>query len=186
VPGASPDLEDFVGRSLTFHVIDVRGREAIVSRRAIAEAEAREGQARALASLREGDVYTGVVTGIRPFGAFVRILPGVEGLVHLSNLSTSRVSDPATVVKEGQEVRVRVLSIESARGRINLGIRQADESLSTERPAERADTPAAAPTGFGLLGSLLQDVRIEARKPAAKAEKSGTKGPAPKTTPPRR
>jgi small subunit ribosomal protein S1 len=164
------DLDAYIGRSLSFRVLDVRGKEAVVSHRAIAQVEAREEADRALANIREGEVYDGVVTGLREFGAFVRIAAGLEGLVHLSNLGKNRVNHPSEVVTEGQEVRVRVLSVDIERKRLNLGIRQADDSgpasAAPTAPGRRAE-PMTTGGSFGTLGALLQGVQV-AKKPAAK------------------
>jgi len=70
-------------------------------------------------------VVTGVVSRVADFGAFVELEPGLEGLIHVSELSTGRVRTPGEVVKPGQEVRVRILEINSDARRIGLSIRQA-------------------------------------------------------------
>jgi polyribonucleotide nucleotidyltransferase len=68
-----------------------------------------------------GEVYQGLVKRILPFGAFVEILPGKEGMVHVSQMSTEFVSDPSAVVQIGQQVTVRVVEIDQ-QGRINLSM----------------------------------------------------------------
>jgi small subunit ribosomal protein S1 len=161
-----PDLDVYIGRSFSFRVLDVRGREAVVSHRAIAEIEAREASDRALVDVKEGEVYDGVVTGIREFGAFVRISVGVEGLVRLGNLAKRRVSDAASVVQEGQEVRVRVLSVDLNRKRLDLGIRQVDdtdtESAGAPRPTRREDMTTGGT--FGTFGALLGGVKVNPKR----------------------
>jgi small subunit ribosomal protein S1 len=154
------DLDAYIGRSLMFRVLDVRGREAVVSHRAIAEIEAREAAERAIATLQEGEIHDGVVTGIREFGAFVRLSVGVEGLVRLPNLAKRRVSDATSVVQPGQAVRVKVLGVDLARKRVDLGIRQLEEG---DAPApERRPSREELGTGgsFGTLGALLGGVKI--------------------------
>ncbi len=176
-----PDLDTYVGRSLSFRVLSVRGREAVVSHRAIAAIEAKEVADKALLNIREGDVYDGVVTGIREFGAFVRIEAGVEGLVHLSNLSRNRVTNPSEVVKEGQAVRVRVLSVDPERKRLNLGIRQAEDSVATAASgatapgstapgsgSARSDRSTSTGGSFGTFASLLGGVVIAPPKKGRK------------------
>jgi len=79
-----------------------------------------------------GEVYEGEVKRIQPFGAFVEILPGKEGLVHVSQMGTGFVEDPNAVVSLGQKVRVRVMEIDD-RGRINLTMKL-DEGRSEEQP----------------------------------------------------
>jgi polyribonucleotide nucleotidyltransferase len=84
--------------------------------------------------VQPGEVYQGLVKRILPFGAFVEILPGKEGMVHVSQMSTGFVSDPATIVQIGQPVTVRVVEIDQ-QGRINLSM------LFGEDAAKRPHTP---------------------------------------------
>jgi small subunit ribosomal protein S1 len=160
------DLDAYIGRSLSFRVLDVRGREAKVSHRAIAEIEARAAADIAITTIVEGEIYDGVVTGIREFGAFVRISSGVEGLVRLPNLSKKRVESAASAVTEGQAVRVRVLQIDLDRKRVDLGIRQVEESDTTVAADNQPRRAEALTTGgtFGTLGALLQDVRVAKKR----------------------
>jgi polyribonucleotide nucleotidyltransferase len=72
-----------------------------------------------------GEIYTGTVTGIKPFGAFVEILPGKDGLVHISELSNTRVGRVEDVVKIGDEIKVKVIGIDDM-GKIKLSKKQAD------------------------------------------------------------
>ncbi len=160
------DLDAYIGRSLAFRVLDVRGREAKVSHRAIAEVEARAAADIAITSVVEGEVYDGVVTGIREFGAFVRITAGVEGLVRLPNLSKKRVESAASAVTEGQAVRVRVLSVDIPRKRVDLGIRQVDDGDTTveaDRQPRRAESMTTGGT-FGTFGALLQGVNVAKKR----------------------
>ena len=101
----------FVGQKLKFRIMELRGGNAVLSRRAVLEEE-RKGQAEALrAQLHVGANLEGVITSVRDFGAFVD-LGGIEGLVHVSELSHARVAHAQEAVKVGQKVRVQVLRIE--------------------------------------------------------------------------
>jgi small subunit ribosomal protein S1 len=105
------DTSTFVGQKLKFLVQELRGGNAILSRRALLEEE-RKGQAAELRkTLDVGSVLEGIVTSVRDFGAFVD-LGGIEGLVHVSELSHARVAHAQDVVKAGQNVRVQVLRID--------------------------------------------------------------------------
>ena len=88
----------------------------------------------ALEKLQEGEVITGKVVSIQQFGAFVEVVPGVEGLVHVSQLARSRVARPADAVSVGQEVRARIRKIDRDKKRISLSIRdlQEEEKKSVE------------------------------------------------------
>ena len=91
--------------------------------------------------VHEGEVFTGVVTRIIPIGAFVEILPGKEGMVHISQLSEARVERVEDVVRQGDEVTVRVREIDS-RGRINLTLRGVGQNNGMSYP-EPTPTPVA-------------------------------------------
>ena len=107
------DLEQFVGQRHFFKVIEVRdgGRSVVVSRRAILQAE-REQQAAALAAkLEPGAELDGIVQSLQPYGAFIE-LGGLQGLLHVSEISHARVSAPSDALSTGEKVRVKVLSIE--------------------------------------------------------------------------
>jgi small subunit ribosomal protein S1 len=99
-----------------------RKRNLVLSHRALLEREREEKRKELLESLAVGDVLEGTVTSIRPFGAFVD-LGGIDGLIHISQLSWDRVEDPAEVVEVGQKVRVRLEKIDPQTGKIGLSYR---------------------------------------------------------------
>ncbi|MDR2668693.1 MAG: 30S ribosomal protein S1 [Desulfovibrio sp.] len=103
------------------------GRNIVLSRRALMEREQAEALESLLAEMHEGDVREGVVTRLAPFGAFLELAPGFEGMVHLSELSWSRIGRADEAVDVGDRVRVKVLGIkEAGKGpRIALSLRQA-------------------------------------------------------------
>jgi small subunit ribosomal protein S1 len=84
----------------------------------------------------EGDVVEGRVAKVVTFGAFVEILPGVEGLVHISELAPHHVENPREVVSQGQPVNVKILEIDGERRRLSLSLKRVEEG---ERPVPRAD-----------------------------------------------
>jgi small subunit ribosomal protein S1 len=87
-------------------------------------------------SYREDDVVEGRVAKVVTFGAFVEILPGVEGLVHISELAAHHVENPREVVSQGQAVNVRILEIDGERRRLSLSLKRVEEG---EQPVPRAD-----------------------------------------------
>jgi len=89
-----------------------------------------------LDNYREGDVVEGRVAKVVTFGAFVEILPGVEGLVHISELAAHHVENPREVVAQGQAVNVRILEIDGDRRRLSLSLKRVEEG---EQPVPRAD-----------------------------------------------
>lgn len=96
-----------------------------------------------------GEIVPGVVSRIAKFGAFVKLEPGVEGLVHISELAHHRVYSVANVVKEGQEVQVKVLNVDPQEQRINLSLKQAQAApqpaAEAKEEEEAADEPAPEP-----------------------------------------
>jgi small subunit ribosomal protein S1 len=116
------ELARYVGRSLTVRLIEVdrSQRRLVFSERAT---QSDMTPAAILASLRPGDTCQGVVTNLTTFGAFVD-LGGVEGLVHISELSWDRIRDPSDILKPGQKVEVQVLGVNPDEGRIALSVKR--------------------------------------------------------------
>src|SRR5919199_1360174 len=119
------NLESFLGQKLECKVIELnRSRNNVVlSRRAVLEEERKEERERILNSLEEGMVVTGTVSNLVDFGAFVD-LDGIDGLIHISELSWNHVDHPSEVVEVGEEVEVKVLEVNRDRERISLGLKQ--------------------------------------------------------------
>jgi small subunit ribosomal protein S1 len=119
------DLDEFLGQELRCKVIELnRSRNNVVlSRRAVLEEERKADRQRILDGLNPGDVVTGTISNIVDFGAFVD-LDGMDGLIHISELSWSHVNHPSEVLEIGQEVKVKVLDIDRERQRISLGLKQ--------------------------------------------------------------
>ena len=131
--------EEFVGRTFQFKILELSedGRNVVVSRRALLQADREAKAAATRASIALGDVLEGVVTRMVPFGAFVD-LGGIEGLVHISQISHQRVGNPADVLQEGQQVKVKVLELQ------NLGMGRS-ERISLSMKALASDPwPEAA------------------------------------------
>jgi len=119
------DMAKMVNQSLSLKVIEInRNRNRLILSERQAAQEVREGRKdELLSALKEGDVRSGVVSSVCDFGAFVDI-GGADGLVHLSELSWSRVKHPSEVVKVGDRVQVYVLSIDNDRKRIALSLKR--------------------------------------------------------------
>ena len=119
------DLEEYRDQTLRARVIELnRSRNNVVlSRRAVLEEERRELRQRILDTLEPGSVVEGVISNIVDFGAFVD-LDGIDGLIHISELSWSHVNHPSELLDIGQKVRVKVLDIDRDRQRISLGLKQ--------------------------------------------------------------
>ena len=123
--GKSRNLEKYVGMTLPLKVIEVdRDRRKVVLSHRLATEEERQAQKQeTLATLAEGQVRAGVVRRITDYGAFVDI-GGVDGLLHISEMSWSRIKHPSDVLKVGDEIQVMVLKTNLEQERISLGLRQ--------------------------------------------------------------
>jgi small subunit ribosomal protein S1 len=119
------DLDEFMSTELRCKVIELnRSRNNVVlSRRAVLEDERKDQRQQILDRLNPGDIVDGTISNIVDFGAFVD-LNGMDGLIHISELSWSHVNHPSEVLEIGQEVKVKVLDIDRDRQRISLGLKQ--------------------------------------------------------------
>jgi small subunit ribosomal protein S1 len=125
------------GRVYTFRIIEYKegGKNLIVSRRALLEEEQRSRAAEIRPSIVPGAVLTGRVASVREFGAFVDLGAGIQGLLHVSEMSWSRVSDAAQLVAPGQDVTVRVLRVDEDTQKIALSLKQLADDPWSEVPA---------------------------------------------------
>src|SRR5690348_3465911 len=106
-----------------------------------------------LESYQEGDVVQGTVTKVVTFGAFVEILPGVEGLVHISELAQHHVENPREVVSQGDQVNVRILEVDADRRRLSLSLKRVEDNMPVQPlPGEEAEPPA-----LGLSDEVFAD-----------------------------
>jgi small subunit ribosomal protein S1 len=119
------DLDEFLGQTLECRVIELNRfrNNVVLSRRAVLEEERRGAREQILDRMNVGDLVTGTISNIVDFGAFVD-LDGIDGLIHISELSWSHVNHPSEVLTIGQKVEVRVLDIDRDRQRISLGLKQ--------------------------------------------------------------
>lgn len=142
------DFSDYKGRSLSFKIVelDKEKNRLILSHRAVVEEEIGKQKQTRLENLQVGQVIEGTVQRITDFGAFVDI-GGVDGLVHISQLSYNHVDKPSDVVEEGQKVKVKVLNVDRTNERISLSIK---ETL----PGPWTNIAERAPKGSALTGTV--------------------------------
>ena len=135
LPGSQVDvsptkeLEPFIGQTMDFKVIKISNerRNLIISRRELIEGELAEKRAELLANLKEGEIRKGRVKNITDFGAFVD-LDGLDGLLHITDMSWGRLKHPSEIIKVGQGLEVMVLSVDRERERVSLGLKQTQEN----------------------------------------------------------
>ncbi|MFW5490215.1 MAG: 30S ribosomal protein S1 [Desulfovibrio sp.] len=158
------DAEAFVGETLPFLIIkfEENGRNIVVSRRELLMLEQEEAAASFVDSVSEGAIAEGKVVRLAPFGAFVELVPGVEGMVHVSELGWGRVDDPGDILKPGETVRAKILEIkQDAKGklRISLSMKQAmtdpwDDLPEFIKPGEHVKGTVTRIAPFGAFIEL--------------------------------
>jgi len=114
------------GNTYQFRILEYKegGANIVVSRRALLEEEQQAKAAEIREQIVPGAVLSGRVTSIREFGAFVDLGAGIQGLIHISEMSWSRVSSPSEIVKPGEEITVKVLRVDEGKQKIALGLKQ--------------------------------------------------------------
>jgi small subunit ribosomal protein S1 len=119
------ELEKMVGTEVTCRItkLDVTDEDVVVDRRVVLEEQARVLQAGRYSAMQPGDVLDGTVRSLMAYGAFVD-LGGIDGLLHVSDISWSRVNKPEDVLSVGQQIQVRILKIDPETKRISLGLKQ--------------------------------------------------------------
>src|SRR5690348_9648492 len=119
------ELEKLVGQEIRCRItkLDVTNEDVVVDRRVIAEEEERATKERRYSEIKEGETVRGVVRSLADYGAFVDI-GGVDGLLHVAEISWSRISKPSDVLSAGQEIEARVLKVDLEKRRISLGMKQ--------------------------------------------------------------
>lgn len=122
------DANEYVGKKFEFLIIQFDKRNIVVSRRRLLELQRAENEGTFMLKHQAGAVLDGKIVRIERFGAFVELEPGIEGLIHVSELAWSRVNDPHEVVSLGQHVTVKLLKTEELDGKlkISLSLKQAD------------------------------------------------------------
>jgi len=138
--------EDYIGKTYQFRIVKFEegGRNIIVSRRQLLSEELEAAQAEFFEKNPPDSIVDGSITRLMPYGAFVEISPGIEGMVHVSEISWSRVEDIQTVLKEGEQVRVKILSITDGKKKgqykISLSMKQVEgDPWNQELPVKIGD-----------------------------------------------
>ena len=153
-------LEDWQGKHVDAVIItvDPEKKRLVLSGREVEKEKKAAQRKERLAQFKAGDVVEGTVDNIKDYGAFVKLADGIDGLLHISQISTQRIKHPGAVLKEGQTVKVKILSI--ADGKISLSMKALIEQETEEEEHETFDykETAAATTG---LGDLLKGLKLQ-------------------------
>jgi small subunit ribosomal protein S1 len=158
------NLEDYVGQTYEFLIrqVDARDKNVVISRRTLLSQELERSKKQFYAGLQIDSTLDGRITKLMPYGVFVEIHPGVDGLVHVSELSWSRVEDPQTAVCVGDPVRVKVIEIEkrdaSDELKISLSIKQVtdDPWLSMDDRFKVGDKVKGTVTRCAKFGAFVE------------------------------
>jgi len=159
-----PHLDDYLGQTIECKVIELnRSRNNVVlSRRAVLEEQRREDRERILDRLQPGQIVDGTISNIVDFGAFVD-LDGIDGLIHISELSWSHVNHPSEILSIGDTVNVKVLDIDRDRQRISLGLKQTQEDpwqrvVDTYNVGDELEGKVTKVVTFGAFVEILDGV----------------------------
>jgi small subunit ribosomal protein S1 len=157
----NPETAYAIGDEVEAEVIDInheRGRISLSIRRLQPDP-----WQESVAKYKIGDVIAGTVTKLVNFGAFVRVEEGLEGLIHISELSNQRVAHPGDVVKEGDTLNLKIISLDSERHRLGLSLKQAEERSAPAAPA--------APPAPATIGAAPATPRFEERPQRGRGER---------------
>ncbi|MFL5908010.1 MAG: S1 RNA-binding domain-containing protein, partial [Solirubrobacterales bacterium] len=134
---------------------------------------------RVLNEYKEDDVVEGKVTKIVAFGAFVQILPGVEGLVHISELAQHHVESPAEVVRPGDELKVKILEVDDSRRRLSLSVKRVEgQELPTREPSDDIVIEEAPEGGIEPPPAADEEIAPPAEEAPAEAQAPAEEAPA--------
>jgi len=144
-----PDIGEFIGKTIRAVIlkIDEERRNIVVSRRRLVEEEREAAKKRLLESVNEGDIVKGRVTNLADFGAFVD-LGGIDGLLHITDMSWGRVNHPSELVRIGDQVEVKILNIDYDKEKIALGMKQIE-------PSPWQDIEDRYPIGARVKGTVV-------------------------------
>jgi len=160
----SGNLDKYIGMTCKFKILKMNRKRGniVLSRRVLLEEERETLKRETLANLAEGQILKGVVKNITDYGAFVD-LGGLDGLLHITDMSWGRLNHPSDILKVGDELKVMVLKYDSAKGKISLGLKQAmpDPWLDVERKypvGERVRGKVVSLTEYGAFVALEEGV----------------------------
>ena len=155
LPGSQIDnkriknIDEYIGHTYDFKIlkINLERKNIVVSRRELLEEERSSKKAELLENIQEGDLCAGVVKNITDFGVFLD-LDGIDGLLHITDMTWRRIKHPSEMVKLGDEIEVMILHIDREKGRIALGLKQ-------KEPNPWEDIEARFPPGTRISGKIV-------------------------------
>lgn len=150
------NLDQYVGQTYDFKVVKINTerKNVVVSRRELIEEQRSEKRRQLLAEVKPGDIRKGIVKNITDYGAFID-LDGLDGLLHITDMSWGRISHPSEMVKVGEEINVMIIEVDPERERVSLGLKQ-----TTANPWENIERKY--PVGSKVKGKVVNLVNYGA------------------------
>ncbi|MEG0368522.1 MAG: S1 RNA-binding domain-containing protein [Hungatella sp.] len=150
-------LEEWIGKSLEVRVMtaDPENKRLVLSAKEVLKERREEEKNKKMEEYKAGAVVEGTVDSLQPYGAFVKLDGGVSGLLHISQISNQRIKHPGVVLKEGQQVTVKILSITDGKISLSMKALEPEEAAEESHFEYREDTEIA--TG---LGNLLKGLKF--------------------------
>ena len=136
---------------------DPEKKRIVLSARELLKERRNEERQKKIASYKAGDIVEGVVDSLKDYGAFVNLEGGVSGLLHVSQISSQRIKHPSVVLKEGQQVKVKIRSVEN--GKISLTMKALEERQEEEEVSSHFEYKNSGEVSTGL-GALLKGLKL--------------------------
>lgn len=155
------DTNEWVGKTLDVKVItvDAANQKLVLSAKAVAKEQAIEERNHKISMIVPGSVMEGVVESLMPYGAFINLGDGLNGLVHVSQICEKRIKKPSEVLKEGQKVKVKVLNTND--NKISLSMKALEEEMVDTEPVEEMENYTSSENIGTGLGSLLKGLKFD-------------------------
>ena len=152
-------LEDWQGKYVEAIIItvDPEKKRLVLSRREVEKEKKDALKKERMAQFKAGDIVEGTVDSIKPYGAFIKLDDGVDGLLHISQISTQRIKHPSAVLTEGQTVKVKILSAQD--GKLSLSMKVLAEQQADKEEHETFDYKETGSVSTGL-GDLLKGLKL--------------------------
>lgn len=152
-------LEDWQGKYVECVIItvDPEKKRLVLSGREVERGKKEAEKQARMAQFKAGDVVEGTVDSIKPYGAFIKLDDGVDGLLHISQISTQRIKHPSAVLTEGQTVKVKILSAQD--GKLSLSMKVLAEQQADKEEHETFDYKETGSVSTGL-GDLLKGLKL--------------------------
>jgi len=153
------NLEEWLHREVQVQVItaDKKDSKLILSARELLLRARAEEEGRLISNMQVGLVTEGVVESLQPYGAFVKLKNGASGLVHISQISQKRIKHPSVVLREGQEVTVKIIAIKD--GKLSLSMKALEDLAAEEIHEEKVELPESESIGTSLA-SLFKNIQL--------------------------